>query len=71
MSAGLIIGSSVLIPRIGLGAFVVLVVTGQILAGLAFGQIGVFGIVPQQLTFAKIAGAVMMIAGVYFVSIVG
>ncbi|WP_366871116.1 DMT family transporter [uncultured Ruegeria sp.] len=29
MSAGLIIGSSVLIPRIGLGAFVVLVVTGQ------------------------------------------
>lgn len=71
MSAGLIIGSSFLIPKIGLGAFVVLLVAGQILAGLAFGQIGIFGIEPQQLTLAKVAGAVMVIAGVYLVSVAG
>ena len=71
MSAGLIIGSSFLIPKIGLGVFVVLLVAGQILAGLIFGQIGVFGIEPQQLTLAKIGGAVMVILGVYLVSVVG
>jgi len=71
MSAGLIIGSSFLIPKIGLGAFVVLLVAGQIVAGLAFGQIGVFGIEPQQLTIAKVAGAGLVIAGVYLVSLGG
>ena len=69
MSAGLIIGSSFLIPKIGLGAFVVLLVAGQILAGLAFGQMGIFGIEPQQLTLAKFAGGVMVIAGVYLVNL--
>ena len=71
MSAGLIIGSSFLIPKIGLGAFIVLLVAGQILAGLIFGQLGIFGIEPQQLTLAKVAGGVMVIAGVYLVSVVG
>lgn len=71
MSAGLIIGSSFLIPKIGLGAFVVLLVAGQILAGLAFGQIGVFGIEPQQLTIAKVAGAGLVITGVYLVNLGG
>lgn len=71
MSAGLIIGSSFLIPKIGLGAFVVLLVAGQIVAGLVFGQIGLFGIAPQQLTLAKMAGAGLVIAGVYLVSFGG
>jgi transporter family-2 protein len=69
MSAGLIIGSSFLIPKIGLGAFVVLLVAGQIIAGLAFGQIGIFGIEPQQLTIAKVTGAGLVIAGVYLVNL--
>lgn len=71
MSAGLIIGSSFLIPRIGLGTFVVLLVAGQILAGFAFGQIGIFGIEPQQLTIAKVAGAGLVIAGVSLISLGG
>ena len=71
MSAGLIIGTSFLIPKIGLGAFVVLLVAGQILAGLAFGQIGIFGIEPQQITIAKVAGAGLVITGVYLVNLGG
>ncbi|MGJ8623893.1 MAG: DMT family transporter [Yoonia sp.] len=71
MSAGLIIGSSFLIPRIGLGTFVVLLVAGQIIAGFAFGQIGIFGIEPQQLSIAKVAGAGLVIAGVSLVSLGG
>jgi transporter family-2 protein len=71
MSAGLIIGSSFLIPKIGLGTFVVLLVAGQILAGLIYGQIGIFGMEPQHLTFTKVFGALMVIAGVYLVSLGG
>jgi transporter family-2 protein len=70
LSAGLIIGSSYLIAKIGLGIFVVLLVAGQILTGLVFGQIGLFGMEPQQLKFARVAGAAMLILGFYFVSIV-
>lgn len=65
MSAGLIIGSSFLIPRIGTGAFMVLLVSGQVLAGLVFGYLGLFGVAATSLTFGKIAGAVMVILGVW------
>lgn len=68
MSAGLIIGSSYLIPRIGLGAFFVLMVSGQILASMAFGLFGLFGVPETPLTLSKVAGAAMVIGGVYLTS---
>ena len=68
MSAGLIIGSSFLIPRIGLGAFFVLLVSGQVLAGMVFGQLGLFGMAPSPITVWKGAGALMVIGGVYLVT---
>ena len=68
MSAGMIIGSSFLIPRIGLGAFMVLLVSGQVFAGMVFGYFGVFGVAATSITFGKIAGAAMVIAGVWLVT---
>lgn len=43
MSAGMIIGSFYLVPRIGIGAFFVLLVAGKLLAAMVFGQFGLFG----------------------------
>jgi transporter family-2 protein len=68
MSAGLIIGSSYVIPRIGLGAFFVLLVSGQILAGMVFGYFGLFGVPATELSLGKLAGAVMVICGVWLVT---
>lgn len=68
MSAGLIIGSSFLIPRIGLGAFFVLLVSGQVLAGMVFGQLGLFGMAPSPVTVWKGAGVLMVVGGVYLVT---
>ncbi len=68
MSAGMIIGSSFLIPRIGIGVFFVLLVSGQVIAGMVFGQFGLFGIPASDMTLGKIAGAAMVIAGVYLVT---
>ena len=68
MSAGMIIGSSYLIPKIGIGAFFVLLVSGQVLAGMIFGYFGLFGVPATALTFGKILGALFVIAGVYLVT---
>lgn len=68
MSAGMIIGSSYLIPRIGIGAFFVLLVSGQVLAGLVFGWAGLFGVPPTALSLGKVAGAAMVIGGVWLVT---
>lgn len=68
LSAGMIIGSTFLIPRIGIGAFFVLLVSGQVLAGLVFGYFGLFGIPASDLSFGKIAGALLVIAGVWLVT---
>ena len=68
MSAGMIIGSSFLIPRIGIGAFFVLLVSGQVLAGLVFGAYGLFGVPAATLTVGKLAGAAMVVAGVWLVT---
>ncbi len=68
MSAGMIIGSSFLIPKIGIGAFFVLLVSGQVLAGMAFGYFGLFGVPASALSLGKIVGALLVIVGVYLVT---
>ena len=68
MSAGMIIGSSFLIPKIGIGAFFVLLVSGQVLAGMVFGYFGLFGVAQTDLTLGKLAGAAFVIAGVWLVT---
>lgn len=68
MSAGMIIGSSFLIPKIGIGAFFVLLVSGQVLAGMVFGYFGLFGVPASALTVGKISGALLVVAGTYLVT---
>lgn len=68
MSAGMIIGSSFLIPKIGIGTFFVLLVSGQVLAGMVFGYFGLFGVPASALSVGKMIGAVLVIAGVYLVT---
>lgn len=68
MSAGLIIGSSYLIPKVGIGAFFVLLVSGQVIAGMVFGYFGLFGVPATALTAGKLMGAAMVIGGVYLVT---
>ena len=68
MSAGMIIGSSFLIPKIGIGTFFVLLVSGQVLAGMIFGYFGLFGVPATALTFGKVLGAILVVGGVYLVT---
>ncbi len=68
MSAGIIVGATFLVPRIGTGALFVLLVTGQILAGLAINQFGLLGVPAQPMTLPIGIGAVMVIIGAAIVT---
>lgn len=68
MSAGLIIGSSYLIPKLGLGTFFVLMVSGQVLASMVFGYFGLFGVPATAISLGKLLGAALVIGGVYLVT---
>lgn len=52
-----------LIPRIGSGAAVALVVAGQLIASLTFDHIGILGIPRRPIDLPKIAGVAMLVAG--------
>jgi Uncharacterized protein conserved in bacteria len=68
MSATMILGSSYLVPRIGIAAFFVLFVAGQVLTGLLYGQLALFGTPQTVLTPGKLAGAALVVAGVWLVT---
>ena len=67
-SAVLISFRTFLIPRIGTGAFMVLLVSGQVLAGILFGYLGLFGMAASAVSATKLLGAAMVIGGVYLVA---
>jgi transporter family-2 protein len=54
-----------LVPRIGVGSAISIIVTGQIIAALAIDQLGLLNAPRFPLTSARIIGAVLMIAGVF------
>lgn len=68
MSALMVLGSSYLISRLGLNAFFVLLVSGQIIAGMVFSQFGFFGTPISTVSIAKFVGAVMVILGASLVT---
>ncbi len=68
MSAGIILGATFLVPRIGTGALFVLLVTGQILAGIVINQFGLLGVPAQPMTWPIFAGAIMVVAGATLVT---
>lgn len=71
VSALMIIGSSFLIPRIGTGAFFVMIVTGQILIGFVINQFGLLGVPAEPLNLVKALGGVLVIAGAALVTFSG
>ncbi|MGH7976605.1 MAG: DMT family transporter [Limisphaerales bacterium] len=54
-----------LVPRIGVGPAISLIVTGQIMAALIIDQFGLLGALQFSLTTGRIIGAILMITGVF------
>lgn len=56
-----------LVPRIGVGTAIGLIVTGQILCAVAIDHFGFFNVAVRSISTARIAGMLLMFAGVYLV----
>jgi transporter family-2 protein len=65
MGALLVFAIAKAVPEVGAGPFFVLLVAGQVLSGLLVSHFGWFATPVSPLTPMKLAGAGIMIVGVY------
>jgi transporter family-2 protein len=69
VSGLMILGSTFLIPRIGAGPFFVLLVAGQITAGLVISHFGLLNTPVDPVTLRKILGVVAVVGGAALVTL--
>lgn len=67
LGATYVYGATMLAPRLGAGALVALVVTGQLVTALVLDQFGLVGFTVHELTPGRALGACLLIAGVVLV----
>ena len=65
LGAAAIFSTVLLAPRIGLANLLALVIAGQLLSSLAIDHFGLVGAVIREVSPIKVAGAVVMMAGVF------
>ena len=58
---------TILVPRIGVGTAIGLIVTGQIICAILIDHFGLFNVAVQQISPSRILGTLLMIAGIYLV----
>ena len=68
MSAAIIVGATFLVPKIGTGALFVMLVTGQILAGMIINHFGLLGVPVQPVNWVAAAGGLLVILGAALVT---
>jgi transporter family-2 protein len=56
-----------LLPSLGAATLFALVIAGQVLAAVTLDHFGAFGLTPHPISFARLAGAALLIAGVILV----
>lgn len=62
-----VIAITLLVPRIGVGTAIGLIVTGQILCAVAIDHFGLFNAAIQKIDTSRFIGMLLMIGGVYLV----
>jgi len=58
---------TILVPRIGVGSAIALIVTGQIICAVVIDHFGFFNVQIRTLDMSRLAGITLMIAGIYLV----
>lgn len=68
LGAFFVFGTTLLAPRIGLAAMVSLIVAGQVCSSLAFDRFGLIGLPVRSLSWVRLTGAVLILAGAVLVN---
>ena len=58
---------TILVPKIGVGTAIGLIVTGQIICAVAIDHFGLFNVVVRSISLTRVIGMLLMIGGVYLV----
>lgn len=58
---------TILVPRIGVGAAIGLIVTGQIICAVTIDHFGLFNVAVRHIDASRIAGVLLMMGGIYLV----
>ena len=65
--AAYVVMITILVPRIGVGTSIGLIVTGQIICAVIIDHFGLFSVPVHSISITRIAGVLLMIAGIYLV----
>jgi len=58
---------TILVPRIGVGTAIGLIVTGQIICAVIIDHFGLFNVAVRSISLVRLTGMILMIGGVYLV----
>ena len=67
LGAFYVFASVILTPRLGAATTVALILTGQVFASIAIDHFGLFRVATQEATPLRLLGALLIVAGVFFV----
>jgi transporter family-2 protein len=68
LGAVFVFGTTLLVPRIGAAKMMALIVAGQVLISLALDHQGWMGLAVREVTATRLAGALLLVAGVLLVN---
>ena len=68
LGAFFVFGSTLLAPRIGMAAMISLIVAGQVVSSLAFDHFGLLGLPTRPVSWIRLAGALLLLAGAVLVN---
>lgn len=58
---------TIVVPKLGVGPAIGLIITGQVLSAVVIDHFGLFGAAVRELDLKRIFGTLLMVAGIYFV----
>ncbi len=67
LGATYVTSTTLLVPRVGAAAVVAFVVAGQLVAGLIIDRAGFLGVAVRELSVGRVAGALLLMAGVVLI----
>lgn len=69
MGAALVFGIAWIIPQIGAGPAIILMIAGQVITGMLFSHFGILGSPIEPITVMKVVGALLLIGGASVVTL--
>jgi transporter family-2 protein len=58
---------TILVPRIGVGTAIGLIVTGQVICAVTIDHFGFFNVAVRTISLTRVAGMLLMVGGIYLV----